>query len=213
MLKTLTYFIIFWYLFSQTSFAQESKQGHYFVASGLTNTKQHTEKFAYGLGFTYNFNEKIDILGLGLRHKTKTNKGQRLFAYGLENSDTQRLGIKYPFYLRLSQVLQAKSFQYEIFFSQRYYPEFYKGEPLTLSAFGGHFLYLFNQHFRLETGTEYNYNLNGREHRDLFNFFVASQQIFLNQYTIRFEYSKNFRHHTFPHIPDWLTLVTLGVLL
>lgn len=212
MFKTVTYFILVWNLFCQNSFAQEIGQGHYFLTTGVGNQKQHSEPFNYGLGFRYLKNESLEVLALGLKHKFKNQNQTSSISYGLENADTQRLGIKYPFYIRLGNLLETTKFHYEIFVTQRYFPEFYKGSPLNLSGFGGVFKYINSEKNHYFFGSEYAYNFNGIGHRDLVNFFTATELLFNKKFKTRLEYSKNFKHHSYPHVADWLLLINFGVI-
>ena len=228
MFKTISYFFLFYTLFCQISWGQDLKQGLYFVNGGLANKKNNTRKYAYGVGFNYRYSEKLDFTGLGLRHhfalseekvidvneqeEIQLKKNEIDLSYGLENSDTQRYGIKYPIHVRGQYNVNVMDALIESHLSNRYFPDFYDGDVL-------HFLSLGSSLKKEITSEEVTFHAGGEisrlwnaNHQLFANYFFAFQKTWEKKYFTRFEYSDNLNNTKVAHIQDWLATITLGLI-
>ncbi|MFZ4714265.1 MAG: hypothetical protein ACOYL6_11150 [Bacteriovoracaceae bacterium] len=228
MLKTITYFFLFYTFFSSFSFAQEVKEGLYFLNAGLANRKDNTRKYIYGIGFNYRYSKTLDFTGLGIRHhfklsdekiidvneqeEIKLKENEIQLSYGLENSDTQKYGLKYPFYIRGQYDVHVMDALIESHFTDRYYPDFYDSKVLHFASFGSSLKKDVSfQELTFHAGAEIS-RLWHTDHKWFANYFMAFQKSWSKKYFTRLEYSDNLNNSDKAHIKDWLATATLGYI-
>lgn len=207
MLKTLTYFFLLYTLFLSNLFAQELKQGLYSFNGGLGNQKL-TKKYIYGPSFHYRYSDDLEITGLGLKHNFIKNFA---LAYGLENYETNKLGIKFPFFARVEKNLQFTTLNLQVHLSDRYFPEFYSDDTLHFLSTGVSLKEKLTEDVNIRIGGEL-HRLFNREQIYFGNIFYAAEKTFTKKYFLRAEYSDAVNNKRVPHLYDWLATLTVGFI-
>lgn len=208
MMKTITYFFLLFTLFFGKSYALDLKQGLYSFNGGLSNKKSNTKKFVYGPGFRYRYSEDLDITSLGLKHHFLHDVH---LSYGLENYETMRLGIKYPFYLRGEKNFKFTSLDVQLYLSDRYFPEFYSEDTLHFLSTGISFKEKMTDELTLQVGGEL-HRLYNREQIFFANLFYALEKLYRKKYFMRLEYSDTLNNGKVPHVHDWVSTATVGLI-
>lgn len=207
--KTLTYFFLIYTLFLSSTLtqAQDLKQGLYSFNGGLANQKL-TKKYIYGPSFHYRYSEDFEITGLGLKHNFIKDFA---LAYGLENYETNRLGIKFPFFIRVEKNFKFTSLEIQTHVSDRYFPEFYSDDTLHFLSTGIAFKEKMTNSMALHMGGEL-HRLFNREQIIFGNIFAAVEKTFVQKYYVRLEYSDPINNKRVPHLYDWLATATVGFI-
>lgn len=196
---------------SFSAFSQEIKQGLYRFNGGLNNKSTNTKKYVYGPGLTYRYSKDLDIVNVGLRHHFNLLNKRVALSYGLESDETAKQGIKYPLHIRGEHKISYKNSSIDLFFSNRYYPEFYSQDTLHFFSIGGQYKESFiDQTYHFAIGSELS-RLYNRDGRIFANLFYSVQKSYKNM-LFKIEYIDLINNKSIPHLKDWLLLGTFGII-